>query len=319
MRKKLGLIIGILSFSIASFSQTEASIDKDSILIGDQFVLKLVANSIHANKIVWPVFKDTLTQNIEIVSQSAIDTLQNKNSYLISQEFLLTSFDTGTHKIPSFEIAYIINENGEKETRLTSPMSIFVSTLEVDTSKAIMPIKGPIHSPYTFREIAPYAIGGIVLIGLIVLAIIYYKRRKNNKPLIQFKAKPKLPAHIQALQHLENLKGRKLWQDGKYKMYYTELTDIVRVYLDDRFGIEAMEMTSDEIREAIQPNEIIDKKLKEKLSETLMTADLVKFAKMTPISLENDNHWSNMKSFVESTKREEVKEIKKVETKTEEK
>ncbi|MBC34983.1 MAG: hypothetical protein CL663_02920 [Bacteroidetes bacterium] len=308
--KKFGLIILSILFFQGIFAQSEANIDKDSILIGDQFKLKLEANSINQNKIIWPIFKDSLTKNIEILSKSPIDTLQNKDSYLLSQEFLLTSFDTGFHQIPAFEIIYEINEDGEKELRMTDPLSIYVGTVEVDTSKAIMPIKGPISSPYTFKEIAPWAFGGLVLVGLIILAVVYYKRRKQNKPIIKLKAKPKLPAHVIALSELDKLKTRKLWQDGRFKLYYTELTDIIRTYLDNRYGIEAMEMTSDEIMDALLSNKSIDEKLKAKLKDTLLTSDLVKFAKQKPLATENDNNWSNMVDFVEGTKRtpQEIKE-----------
>merc|ERR1711991_172090 len=122
--------------------------------------------------------------------------------------------------------------------------------------------------------------------------------------------KPKLPAHVIALSELDKLKTRKLWQDGRFKLYYTELTDIIRTYLDNRYGIEAMEMTSDEIMDALLSNKSIDEKLKAKLKDTLLTSDLVKFAKQKPLATENDNNWSNMVDFVEGTKRtpQEIKE-----------
>lgn len=301
----LFLFIG-LGFS--AIAQTSSSIDKDTILIGDQFKLKLDVNLPKGNTIIWPLLKDTLTNQIEIISKSNIDTLETKNGSLLSQELILTSFDTGQLRIPQIKFTIVDQKTSEAQINFSQALSIQVNTVTVDTSQAIMPIKGPISSPYTFPELAPFIFGGLALIAIIIFSIIYYRRLKQNKPIIKLRSKPKVAAHIIALNNLKELKSRKLWQDGKFKSYYTELTDIIRIYLDERYQIEAMEMTSDEILALIMPHSTIDSKLKDKLAATLITADLVKFAKQKPIGLENDNNLSNMIEFVRGTKRvEEVK------------
>lgn len=298
----------LIGFSQFSFAQTSASIDKDTILIGDQFKLKLEVNHPKGNAIAWPLLKDTLTDKIEIISQSKIDTLETKDGSLLSLELILTSFDTGNLVIPQFEFAILNPETGDKQINFTQALNLRVNTVAVDTTQAIMPIKGPIKSPYTFSELAPFIFGSLLLIAIIIFSIIYYRRFKQNKPIIKRRIKPKIAAHILALNNLKELKSRKLWQDGKFKLYYTELTDIIRIYLDERYQIEAMEMTSDEIIDLIIPHASIDSNLKNKLSDTLLTADLVKFAKLKPIGLDNDNKLSNMIEFVETTKRAEVKD-----------
>lgn len=301
----LFLFIGLVQ---CSFAQTEASIDKDTILIGDQFKLKLDVSLPKGNTIVWPLLKDTLTNQIEIISKSNIDTLNTKDGSLLSQELILTSFDTGQLTIPQLKFTLVNQKSSEVDILFSQALSIQVNTVTVDTSQAIMPIKGPISSPYTFPELAPFIFGGLALIAIIIFSIIYYRRLKQKKPIIKRRLKPRIAAHILALNNLKELKSKKLWQDGKFKVYYTELTDIIRIYLDERYQIEAMEMTSDEILALVTPHESIDSKLKDKLAATLMTADLVKFAKQKPIGLENDNNLSDMIEFVKGTKRvEEVK------------
>jgi len=301
----LFLFIGLVQ---CSFAQTEVNIDKDTILIGDQFKLKLDVNLPKDHTIAWPLLKDTLTSKIEIISKSKIDTLDTKSGSLLSQELVLTSFDTGTLAIPQIEFTFINQKTSEAEISFSQALSIQVNTVSVDTAQAIKPIKGPIRSPYTFSELAPFIFGGLALIAIIIFSIIYYRRLKQNKPIIKLRPKPRVAAHIMALNNLKELKSKKLWQDGKFKSYYTELTDIIRVYLDERYQIEAMEMTSDEILALVMPHTSIDSKLKDKLVATLMTADLVKFAKQKPIGLENDNNLSNMIEFVNGTKRiEETK------------
>lgn len=304
---KTFILFLLIGFSQFNFAQTLASIDKDTILIGDQFKLKLEVNQTEGRIIVWPLVKDTLTSAIEIISKSNIDTLDTKDGKTLSQELILTSFDTGNLVIPQIEFAILNPETSDKQISFTQALNIRVNTVAVDTTQAIMPIKAPIKSPYTFSELAPFIFGFLVLIAIIIFSIIYYRRLKQKKPIIKLRSKPKVAAHILALNNLKDLKSKKLWQDDKFKLYYTELTDIIRVYLDERYKIEAMEMTSDEIIDVIMPHTSIDSKLKKKLSDTLLTADLVKFAKQKPIGLENDNNLSNMIEFVETTKRIENK------------
>ncbi|MBE9481570.1 MAG: hypothetical protein IMY69_07740, partial [Bacteroidetes bacterium] len=127
----------------------------------------------------------------------------------------------------------------------------------------------------------------------------------------RLKPKPKIPPHVIALDALEKLRINKLWQSGKIKEYHTEITDIIRVYIHERFGIDAMEMTTDEILASFnKKNDEVDDGLKNKLKQTLMLADLVKFAKEKPLPLENDKSLNNSIDFVKET-------IRKIENNTE--
>ncbi len=117
--------------------------------------------------------------------------------------------------------------------------------------------------------------------------------------------KPLLPPHVEAIRRLEALRNQKLPQNGKHKQYYSGITDILRAYLDRRFGIGAMEMTSSEILEAVETSraagEIDDKRYGD-LEELLQTADLVKFAKWVPDEAEEDKAYYDAYYFVEETK-----------------
>ena len=167
-------------------------------------------------------------------------------------------------------------------------------------SKVIKDIKAPLGAPLTFKEMLPWILGGIV-VALIIYFIFYYlRRRKQAKPLFQIKSKPKIPPHRKALEAFDKLKNEKLWQNGKVKTYHTELTDIIRVYLEERYNIMAVEMTTDEILEALKKH-TIDKKSMEKLDQTLVLADFVKFAKLQPLPLEHDMSLNNSVEFVKDT------------------
>ena len=157
-----------------------------------------------------------------------------------------------------------------------------------------------------FKEIAPWILG-IILIAAIIFLIIYaISRRRKNQPLFQRPEKPKLPPHVIALQELEKLKNDQLWQHEKVKDYYTRLTDIIRIYIEDRFGLPAMEQTTHEIVSTFMAKKsVLDELSFKDLKEILELADLVKFAKLTP--LPDDNHLvlKDAYQFVERTKPEE--------------
>lgn len=305
------LFIGIFAPTLIWGQETKsiATIEKDSILIGDHLNLRLEVKTNKNTRISWPTFSEEFSSGIELLSLQPIDTIPldgDAISYI--QDLSITSFDTGFYEIPGFNFTCFNQVDTNFYKSISNPLFLRVTTMEVDTTQAFKPIKGPIEQRYTFAEAVPMIAGFLLLLAL-AFAIYYFFFRKTNEPLFTAKAKPRIPAHISALNNLETLKTKKLWQGGKFKEFYTELTDIFRVYIDERFGVDAMEMTSDEIRESLLLIPEIDNKLQLKISETLSTSDLVKFAKMTPIPEENEKNILIMEDFVKDTmkKPEEIK------------
>ena len=121
------------------------------------------------------------------------------------------------------------------------------------------------------------------------------------RPILQLRSKPKLPPHVIAMEALENLRLKKLWQAGKVKEYYTEMTDIIRYYIEGRFSIYAMEMTTDEIMQSLKAHED-GSAARDLLRDTLVLADLVKFAKAQPLPLDNEQSLNQCIDFVKATK-----------------
>ena len=154
--------------------------------------------------------------------------------------------------------------------------------------------------PITFSEVLPWFLGGLGIILMGLLVFYYIKKRKSAQPVFKIRSKPKLPAHIIALNDLEELRMQKMWQSGKVKEYYTAMTDIVRLYIEERFEISAVEMTTEEILKDLR-NENLDSEIQNKLGQTLVLADLVKFAKETPLPLDNDNCLTYSVDFVQNT------------------
>lgn len=278
------------------------SIDRDSVFAGQPFNYKIDVKIPNEYVIDWNTTKDTLSKSIEIIKRSEITSTPIGNSgNIFSQTLTLTSFDTGYVEIPPIGIKYSKSTNDTtKNNCYTEYMYIYVEPVSIDTTMAYKPIKMPIKQSITFIEASTYIGGIILIIGLVLLVIYLIKRSKNKEKVVKEEYIPEIPAIITARERLSQLKDANLWQSGKSKEYYTDLTDIAREYLEGQFNIDAIEMTSDEILEEVKKLQI-DELIFKKLEDTLTTADLVKFAKANPGSTENETAFNNISSFVEES------------------
>lgn len=232
--------------------------------------------------------------------------MDNKDREKLSQSILISSFDSGKHVIPEF--FFKLKHNQFTDSVATEAMMFEVLTMKIDTTKGPADIKMPYAAPLTLTEVTPYILG-IILIGAIIFFIFYYiKWKKKNVPLFSRPEKPKEPAHIIALRELDRIKAQKLWQQEKIKQYYSEVADTVRMYIESRFGIPAMEQTSAEtIGVFKQRKELIDDSSLNEIQHILSLADLVKFAKYTPLPDDNNLTLMNAYFFVNQTKKEELR------------
>ncbi len=300
--------------------KVSVALDTNVIAIGDQINLQLTIDQAKGINVHFPVFTDSISKNIEIIRQWPLDTTKNKDgSVKVNKKFLITSFDGGVHKIPPF----VFKLNGANINNIirTDTLQLGVRSFEIDTTKANFDIAMPIHTPVSFAEVAPWAGGGIVLIAILFAVYYFYRRYKRNQPL--FKAEvPAEPAHVIALRKLEEIDSQKLWQTGKIKQYHSDLTDAVRNYLDERFGLATLESTTDETMDAIS-EDIMPKDLISDLKVILERADLAKFAKFQPLPDENQLSLKYAyrivektlikETVIEETEEEEQIELKKAE------
>ncbi|MEZ5199689.1 MAG: hypothetical protein R2764_25900 [Bacteroidales bacterium] len=301
---KISILLIGLFWQLFTSAQTEAfsRLDTNAILVGDQINLELTFSCPADYSVQWPNLNDTIISEIEILSKSKIDTTYSKdnNGMLLRQVLRITSFDSGYYAIPPFRFNW--KQSGDQLAHFTETDALLleVSTIPVDTEKEIMDIKDPIEAPYTFREALPWIIGLLLAISIGYLVFYYLKKRKKSEPVFKAAPKPKLPPHQIALDALDNLRHKKLWQSGLLKDYHTELTDILRDYIEGKFQKHAPEMTTDEIMEVIDRT-ATNVQAREKLRQTLILADLVKFAKEQPLPLENDGSLNNAIDFVKET------------------
>lgn len=307
-----GLLVLMLSFSSNGQNvKVTAKLDNTEIKIGQEVKLNLnieyrVDNGTEMN-IIWPEFTDTLRKEIEILNVSKIDTIVDKNDpykFTQSRTINITSFDSGYWAIPPFRF-YL---NNDTNAILTEPLLLQVNTISVDTTLAIKDIKPPYSQEYTWldwiKDHMNYVWISLAAIVVILILIYVFIKVGRIKPPMVIIEEPKIPAHVIALEKLDLLQNEKLWQQGKLKQYHSSLTDIVREYIENRFKIQALEQTTDEILFGLR-NVAIDDESKTKLKQTLVLADLVKFAKEQPMQNENELSMSNTYDFINGTKREE--------------
>ncbi len=277
-----------------------ASIDSLRLLIGEQAHVKIEVSCPAGGDLIMPNYpNNVMMEGIEILGEVKTDTqyLNKRSHMVVTQEYTVTSFDTAFYYIPPFEVLV------DSVPYNSQPLALLVMTYDVDTTnvEAIFPIKGVMERPITFVEALPLS-GSIVLIVALCFLIPYLLRRyHDNKPILRrVTIAPKLPPHQVALTEMNRIKEEKSWQRDDVKQYYTELTDALRVYMEERFGFNAMEMTSDEI--IAQLNEQPDKEWIGELRELFQMSDLVKFAKYKPLINENDMNLINAIDFINKTK-----------------
>jgi hypothetical protein len=287
------------SFAAGS-STVNATLDTNQIRIGEQFRLNLSAVPGPGSFIAFPVIPDTLN-GLEVVERGKVDTLQSTpgGPLTLRQQLVLTCFDSGYYVIEPF-VFTSGNPDGSTDSLLTEAQLIAVKTIPVDTTKAFKDIKPVMSPPFDWRELLPWLWVLLIVLFLILTGRWLYKRYRRKGRQEPVVTKPTRPAHEIAFEALEKLEKEKLWQQGYYKEYHIRLTDILRGYIEQRFGVASQESTTDETLIGIRSH-LTDAQELAKLEQILRLADLVKFAKAIPILTENEQALTDARSFITAT------------------
>ncbi len=292
------LLFGLVSVQ-AQTIELNSTISADTIRIGEQLMYEIELIAPESIRVNWPAFGDTLSANVEILRhEQPTQTASEKEGYSIwKQQLLLTSFDTGLIYIPPFIIEFATEGDTIFYPVQSNPLMLQVLGVAIDVDDSFKPVKAIEEMPITFWEILPWIIG-ILAIALLLFGVVWWYLHRRNKP-VELEPLPqiKIAPHLDAIEKLETLRHQKLWQAGKLKEYYTALSDIVREYIELQFPVNAVELTTPEILQGLQPLAINEQAM-QKLAVTLELADLVKFAKAEPTALENDSCLNYLLDFV---------------------
>lgn len=288
----------------AQNTQAFVKVDQTPIRIGDQTKLHLTVEQPAKEQVIFPKISDTLTGKIQVVNVGKQDTILDKNApdkITVTQSVIITSFDEGSYVIPSFVFTTKSGVVKTDESVLT------VQSVKVDTTKSIYDIKQPLAVSYSWmdwlRDNWGWVVFPLLAILLIGGLIYYWRKRAKNKPAVVV-VKPVIPIHILALNQLNELRDKKLWQQDQVKQYYSELSDVIREYLEKRYVIKTQEKTTEEIFAGLKHADITADN-KSTLQQLLVLADLVKFAKEKPLAIENEQSIEQAITFVLNTQKAE--------------
>lgn len=302
--KTIYIIFLIYSISFAqeqkSLIEINSAVDTSTITIGDRITYSVSIDYDDSLQVEHPGAGVNLGQ-FEIKDYKIYDPVQEDDRILQKYEYVISVFDTGSYIIPPFPIAYFPKDSVQNYKIIeASAINIYVESILGEGEKELKDVKAPINIPFDYFL--------LVLIGAIIILIAlagffwyrFYKLKKERGYFIKA-PEPKRPAHEIALEALQLLAQKDLVKEGKIKQYYTEISEIIRRYLEDRYFIRALEETSAEILSDIQSQEI-EKEYINSLDQLLNLSDLVKFAKHIPGSEENEEIYNKSIEFVENTK-----------------
>ena len=303
--KLLTLILAtLLDFVPAGQAYLKQLQPRDSILIADQVEYGFQLDSLaEGTAIALPEFggagNDTLTlvRNWQLDTTATLRVRQpggkgRAQLYNVRGSIVLAPFEEGTYHLPSIPVLR------GTDTLLFEGLDMEVKTMPVDTATfQIHDIKGQMRYPLTFRETLPW-IGGVLLLAALTALLVWWLRRRRSDAAA---TAHKDPAYIVALRELDKWRGDKFWAPDKQKAYYSGITDALKTYIEDRFGVDAPEMTTAELFDALKGAEDLPAELREELREVFECADFVKFAKHVASREENARALPTAVRFVTST------------------
>lgn len=310
------IAIMILAASLGPVPSGEAFLNqlqpRDSILVADQveygFELSGVApGTILALPDYSPASNDTLTLvrgwQLDTVRAGRLRGKKSDGPLTIRGSVVFAPFEEGKYRLP--EIYVQRNIAGVIDTLMFSAKEMDVKTMPVDTAEfRIHDIKGQMVYPVTFAEVLPYLGGVLVLAGLTVLAVWLIKKKRKEKEALARTD----PPHIVALRELDRYRSEKFWSPDRQKAFYSGVTDALKNYIDARFGVDAPEMTTAELFDALKKENTLSNELYSEAKDLFERADFVKFAKYVASDKDNANALPVAVRFVTETYQAEIEE-----------
>ena len=301
MKKKLATYCLFIFLYYYGSAQVEALVttDKFEYQIGDYITIQLTAKSNKSIEYNWPQPENIAPYSL--ISANPIDTLVQNGNTIISQKIIYSIYDAGKYYFPQVSIPYKNTDNGEASLIKTDSLPFNVLSPQIDTTAAVKPIFDIVDVKNRSQW------WWFVIIPVVLILLIYFIVRKlKQKPAPKVAPLPipelvKINFGDKALQALQELESKNLPQQQQIKLYYSELTDILRLYMEQHFGFNAMESTSDEILEQMNSEEQTKTHVAD-IQTLLQLSDMVKFAKSKPTDNDHNKVMVIAKQFVSSTK-----------------
>lgn len=297
----LYLILGFVPMAFASAQNVIVSAEVDSMMmwVGQQTGLHVSVTCDAGQKVTFPAYRDTIVKDLEIVPPVFTDTqyVNNGHRMTVTRHYTVTCFDSVLIYIPSIPVTV----DGQRYESNRLALAFMSYDIPEGEEKNIFGPKGVMNTPVRFYEAKGLLLYWLLAAFGFAMAFYLLVRYRDDKPIIRkIKIEAKVPAHVRAISDIEELRQAGGPHSEDSKAYYTKLTDILREYINDRFGFNATEMTSYEILERLEESR--DKESLSQLRDLLSTSDMVKFAKFKPMLNENDRNLVTALEFVNETK-----------------
>lgn len=311
MKKSLLLIIlAVGCLTVRAQVTIEAAIDSIEMLIGEQVHVTVKASMKEGAKAEFPVFKpmQQLIPGVEVLKSTELGVKGREDGFVDRQVvYTLTSFDDTLYYLPPF----VVKVDGKPYK--SKSLALKVVGVEVDTAhvEKFFGPKDVQDNPFQWSEWNLLFCLSVLMILLLALGFYIYVRLRSGKPIVtRIHIIKRLLPHQKAMREIEQIKADKMQNSEDPKEYYTRLTDTLRKYIEDRYGFNAMEMTSGEIIErlerALSDDIQVADSMKRELRQLFNTADLVKFAKYSTMINENDANLVSAIDFINQTKLENI-------------
>lgn len=306
--KGINRILYIVLFLFCAFHASaqvlvDIKIDSLQLYIGQQTGITLDVTCDANQSPVFPALQDRsmLTKGVEVVKVCPLDTqmLNEGKRVMYSQRYIVTSFDSALYYLPPMDV--IVDTTHYKSKALALQVyTVPVDTLHLDQFFGPKDVE---DAPFSWADWSSVVIGSLGVVLLLFLVFVMLVWLKQGNPIIRIiRHKAKLPPHQVAMSEIQRIKEEKTWASEDSKEYYTQLTDTLRTYIQERYGFRAMDMTSSEIIERLMEEN--DEEALNELRQLFQTADLVKFAKFTTLINENDANLVTAMNYINQTKQE---------------
>jgi len=305
MIKNIQIIVALcITLAAAALAQdnitVNSAVDKDKILIGDVVTYSVQVAHDENIELQMPALAANLGA-FEIRDYKVLDPVKRDKEIVEQTNYSISTFDTGEFEIPGLAVQFRATGDSTWQTIKSEPILITVASLDPDSSGDIRDIKMPVTPPRDYRAIIKWSVVGLLGLALIAFIIYYIKRRRQGKSLLPRRARPQRPAHEIALEALDALVGSDLLSRGEVKEYYTRLSDIVRQYIENRYFIMALEMTTTQLLRAMQEASLAEMNVAT-IADLFSTCDLVKFAAFIPDATTHEKKTQSAYDFVNETK-----------------
>lgn len=270
--------------------------DSTHYLVGDAIVLHVAVS--HPAGTTLHIPADSVLGKLVVLQRL---TPTNGGDTSTTTGYVVAYYDSGDVQIPPVALSYSLANDTTRREVLTSPITLTVRTVAVDTTKEYRDLKQPMSIPLSAAEIALALAIVLVVAVLVFLGYRYWKKRKEMPKEGKAAAVSAKPADVIALEELAAVKARQLWQNGMVKQYYTEVTEVIRRYFERRYAVRALEETTDEILTALHGVRASEEGIAS-ADRMLRLADLVKFAKFQPAPSDHEEVLALAYSVVALTK-----------------